>query len=227
MICRGWESDCDIMGVMRRRIFTGIAGISLMLFAATIALWVRSYTVQDRMIWMRRWTGTTMSPLMNAVRPSHQITIQSVRGEILINYERNKWGALQSGEEGISVSLRNIQWSSLKIPPGLFSGLAPQPVARSLADRLDIGFDFSRQFGSSIRTANGSMVPLTTEIGAGFYFPHWFVALFLLIIPAFWVIKKCRSRVRRADGLCPTCGYDLRATPDRCPECGRISGNPT
>jgi hypothetical protein len=53
--------------------------------------------------------------------------------------------------------------------------------------------------------------------------PYWSLTLLTAILPAIWFRAAWRRRVRRrrdAGGLCPACGYDLRATPGRCPECG-------
>ena len=89
------------------------------------------------------------------------------------------------------------------------------------------GLRFDRRF--IVRRANGSITPmagtfgLTTEITAYVWWP-----LFLsVVLPAWMLIRNLRSRAmqsrKRAQlGLCPVCGYDLRATPQRCPECGKV-----
>jgi hypothetical protein len=56
----------------------------------------------------------------------------------------------------------------------------------------------------------------------------FFWSLFIVAI-AFVLTRTIRTarrwRGKRA-GLCPTCGYDLRATPDRCLECGTPTPSP-
>ena len=57
--------------------------------------------------------------------------------------------------------------------------------------------------------------------------PHWFVTLATALPTVLLAIRRWRqSREDRRHrmGCCGTCGYDLRASGDRCPECGTPVG---
>jgi len=51
-------------------------------------------------------------------------------------------------------------------------------------------------------------------------FPMWLVVMGSLIAPTISAMRLRRRRRRAKLGLCMHCGYDLRASSERCPECG-------
>ena len=54
----------------------------------------------------------------------------------------------------------------------------------------------------------------------GVLFWLWMPSAVFSLFPIVYLIRYRRRT--KPPGHCPTCGYDLRATPDRCPECGHL-----
>jgi hypothetical protein len=52
--------------------------------------------------------------------------------------------------------------------------------------------------------------------------PLWFAVLLFSLMPGISLVGTIRRPRRRDEYMCRACGYDLRATPDRCPECGAV-----
>jgi hypothetical protein len=95
--------------------------------------------------------------------------------------------------------------------PGVLWEWAPDDAAGTVWGGF--GFEFDSGGDSS-----NSIASLSLEV------PFWLPVVLFGLAPAVWLFRRLR---RRPAGLCPRCGYDLRATPDRCPECGHTAGATT
>ena len=90
--------------------------------------------------------------------------------------------------------------------PGWFSGEAYGPVMT----KTFLGFGWTTDERQNWRFSAVAI-------------PAYGPAIIFALMPAL-AIRRAASRYRqarrKAQLRCPSCGYDLRATPDRCPECG-------
>jgi hypothetical protein len=180
-----------------RLISRALAAASALLLIATLALWARSYGVGDQ--WYRsRWASTTKP---DGAIPVHETAVWLISGRgglaVEIRLQDADWRGVPPDERA-RLSRAKTSWK--RQPPEYPSARGSDVVWSGLGS----GYWISR-YGWGYSASSRRV-----------WFPDWALVLPLAAWPAAWRLLARRARA----GLCPRCGYDLRATPDRCPECG-------
>ena len=121
--------------------------------------------------------------------------------------------------------LTEQQWDhGTASPPGWSATFGSGPSAWGASDagygrRRFAGFEWSETtwWGhASENVVRSFHIPPYRVIGV----PYWFIAALLSLPFVRALLSSLRRRRRLAQQLCPDCGYDLRGSPERCPECG-------
>jgi hypothetical protein len=119
-----------------------------------------------------------------------------------------------------------VQWPHVQI------AMQPYPhyPVLGLSEVLRPGGKFTEFRRWGFRVAWGTQPPLrpqgysATEVET-VTVPIWFLMLLCVPLPLLWFRRFRRRRHRFRHGLCLSCGYDLRKSPEKCPECG--AGKPS
>jgi hypothetical protein len=184
------------------RVLAYLAALSLTLFVVTCVFLVRSYSYRDGV--RRQWVDVNR-------RTEETCGMTSSDGRII-------W--TRTGEE-FPPDLFPVLLGAANSPRGWRWGSGPGDAIYPREHWYQrVGFDarFDRDIARPRRRTRWVRIELVQV-------PHWFIAALFAVAPAVWVVRHIQAdtRARRiARGLCPLCGYDLRATCDRCPECGTI-----
>ena len=185
--------------VMRRKLFILMATVSLVVCIAAGVLWVRSYLAQmtGPMVAFDDARGTVFRAVRISAGADGFSFVGSAPGRVL--YIR------QSGSAPVDASHCGVFGS-----PGSVLVYSPPQVVQGT------GF---LGFGHASRTFPAAIGGRATVISV----PFWAVIVVTLALPLFALRRRLRDRRWSREGRCRACGYDLRASPDRCPECGAVS----
>jgi hypothetical protein len=178
---------------VKRRVFNVLAAVSLGLCIVALASWLRSFA-------------------------SDAILVESHRGRLLV---------ISVDGESAQLVRRSLEagtvegfLSCLLSPPPLGWGDASgvhYPVPPQQVHFLGFWYVWGSNVPLITAEQNSVMVPSFWIAGV----PYWFIVLLAAALPAYWIWVQ-RRIARKQAKRCASCGYDLRATPQRCPECGMV-----
>jgi hypothetical protein len=138
-------------------------------------------------------------------------------------------GGVHVARSNVRAADRGWTWDTYTITPGSDWDVVYRSGTLKFR-ALGFGWLRGKSFVFALPFGNVKSVPLVPWLNSPPYnaliVPYWFIAL-MLAAPWWW--RGASSLVRRLrprPGACRRCGYDLRATPDRCPECGLVPARP-
>jgi hypothetical protein len=187
------------------RLFNVLAGTSLLLCIGAVALWARSFGNNEHLDC--RGTG-------------HTLSFWHGNGSLAAMFANDGKTKSPSGE----LPLGWVRWSdpSRSVITFIINGRPMFPTRSGFAAGASKTIRLTPPLPSaSFRWRFGGRMLLLV------FLPYWLLAILFAAAPAFWAISFAKSLRRTPAGFCPTCGYDLRATPNRCPECGMTSSGTT
>jgi hypothetical protein len=179
---------------MKRRVFTICSGVSLVLFVAVVVLWVRSHGSTDRIDW-RNERGS------RSVRTARGHAVLYLYVADLSDRPDRHHGPRYQHEDHPSVPFNTLI---------LMAG----ERGETSYSREWAGFAWHER--RNVRLGRLHVIAVM---------PFWSIAAATGALPVAWAVVRVRSALRarrRHAGVCASCGYDLRATPGRCPECGVV-----